>query len=55
MIYTFAGGLLTVGESLAQWLLFRASDYPFRILDLRLLITPFGILDLRFLITPFDF
>ena len=32
---------------------FTASDYPFGILDLRLLITPFGILDLRLLITPF--
>ena len=28
-----------------------ASDYPFGILDLRLLITHFGILDLRLLIT----
>ena len=33
-------------------LLFTAFDYPFGILDLRLLITPFGILDLRLLITP---
>jgi hypothetical protein len=31
---------------------FTASDYPFGILDLRLLIIFFGILDLRLLITP---
>ena len=32
---------------------FIASDYPFGILDLRLLITTFGILDLRLLNTTF--